>query len=169
MPNRDKTPMRDRREIAEVVYRDLKESQRATFEVSAGWGRWLLGSLFLIHGGALFGLFGFLSQLANNPAALGQYAASVWWFVAGLILALLSGLLAWMNWSLHSDNYDGWANHEMLWNPEAWVGETRHTVWIDFTNYAALALGIFSAACIIAGAYSILHGNWIPTVFRSLV
>lgn len=36
--------MMTRREAAAVVYRELKESQRAAFDVAAAYGRWLIAS-----------------------------------------------------------------------------------------------------------------------------
>lgn len=161
--------MRDRREVAEVVYKDYKEMQRATFDIAAQWGRWLLASLLLIHGGALFGLFTFLSDLAEKPQALAQYQSTVWWFVAGMILTLASGLSAWVNWSMHSDNYDAWANKAMLWDPSEWVGENRHTWGLDLSNWVAIILGVTSGLCIIGGAYSTLNGKWIPAIVTAIV
>ncbi|WP_413709837.1 hypothetical protein [Rhizobium sp. Rhizsp82] len=161
--------MKSRPEVAEVVYKDYKEMQRATFDVAAQWGRWLLASLLLVHGGALFGLFTFLSDLAGKPDALAQYQWTVWWFVAGIILTLASGMAAWLNWSMHSENYDSWANKAMLWDPEQWVGESRYIRALDVTNWAAIILGVLSALCIVGGAYSTLNGKWIPSVVMSAI
>lgn len=161
--------MRDRKEVAELIYKDYKEMQRATFDVAAQWGRWLLASLLLIHGGALFGLFTFLSELADNPSALSQYQATVWWFVAGIMLTLFAGMLTWMNWSMHSDDYDNLANAAMLWDPEEWIGKPAHTWGLNITYYAAIALGLLSAACIAGGAYSTLNGKWIPEIVTAVV
>jgi hypothetical protein len=156
--------MKTRPEVAEFVYKDYKEMQRATFDVAAQWGRWLLASLLLIHGGALFGLFIFLSDLAGKPAALAQYQGTVWWFVGGIILTLASGMSAWINWNMHSDNYDRLANKAMLWDPEEWVGETRHKLALDVTNWLAIIFGVVAAFCIVGGAYSTLNGKWVPSV-----
>ncbi len=161
--------MKERHEVAEIVFKDYKEMQRATFDVASQWGRWLLASLLLIHGGALFGLFTFLSDLAEKPEALSKYQWTVYWFVAGLILTLLSGFMAWINWSMHSDNYDAWANKQMLWDPEQWTGQSRHTWGLDVTNWGAIIFGLFSGLCIAGGAYSTLNGNWVELVKTALV
>lgn len=168
-PIQPKQFMKGRPEVAEVVYKDYKDMQRSTFELAGQWGRWLLASLLLIHGGALFGLFTFLSDLADKPYALARYQWTVWWFVAGLLLTLSSGLCTWINWSMHSDNYDGWANKPMLWDPHEWTGETRHTWGLDVTNWASLGFGIASAICIVGGAYSTLNGNWVQSVVTAVV
>ncbi len=169
MTNPPTTPMISQREAAEIVYKELKEMQRATFDVATDWGRWLLGSLLLIHGGALFGLFTFLSTLAGKPEALVQYQWTVWWFVAGVILTLLAGMMAWFNWSMHSDNYECMANKEMLWDSSKWVGNPPHGFWLGATHYAAIICGLLAAGCIVGGAYSTLNGKWVPQVVSAIV
>jgi hypothetical protein len=159
--------MASRREAAAIVFNDHKEMHRATFEVQAQWGRWLLASLLLIHGGALFGLFSFLSALANKPAALVQYQYTIWWFVSGILFTLCAGFVTWLNWSMHCANYESWAHKPMLWDPEEWVGDTIYSTGLDVTNWLAMIFGIVSALCIVGGAYSTLNGKWIPTVALS--
>lgn len=163
-----KSFMMDRPDIAQFVYRDYKEMQRATFDVAAQWGRWLLASLLLIHGGALFGLFTFLSDLAAKPEALAKYQWTVWWFVGGIILTLASGMMAWLNWSMHSDDYDNLANKAMLWDPDQWVGTQKHTAGITVTNYLAIGFGLLAALCIVGGAYSTLNGKWVQQVVSAV-
>lgn len=163
-PHNPITIMTDRKELAHLVYREYKEMQRLTFEASTQWGRWLLASLLLIHGGALFGLFTFLSDLAAKPTALAQYQGTVWWFVIGLVFTLLSGFCTWVNWSLHTDDYDHQANIAMLWDPNVWLLPPANTRKINSYYYAAIVFGFMSASCILGGAYSTLNSKWIPQV-----
>lgn len=156
--------MTDRKELAHLVYKEYKEMQRATFDASTQWGRWILASLLLIHGGALFGLFTFLSDLAAKPEALAQYQTTVWCFVAGLMSTLLAGFCTWVNWSLHTDDYNHQANMAMLWDPNAWLRPSVNARKINAYYYAAIVFGFISAGCIIGGAYSTLNGKWVPKV-----
>lgn len=159
-----------KRQLAEILFHDLKEMQRATFTVQADYGRWLIGSLLLVHGGALFGLFSFLGDLADKPQALAQYQWTIWWFVAGLLLTLSSGLATWLNWSLISESYNQMASYKMLWDPNShWTGEVSGGRWIPVTYWASLALGICSALCIVGGAYATLNGNWIPELIQTAI
>ncbi|MCZ7451308.1 hypothetical protein O8B93_27485 [Agrobacterium rhizogenes] len=167
-PVQPKQFMKGRAEVAEIVYKDYKEMQRATFELAGQYGRWLLASLLLIHGGALFGLFTFLSELADKPDALARYQWTVWWFVSGLMLTLFAGLFTWLNWSMNSNNYEAWANKAMLWDSDEWVGQNVHTWGINFSYWAALVLGVLSSLCIVGGAYSTLNGNWVQLVATAL-
>ncbi len=168
-PVQPKQFMKSRAEVAEIVYKDYKEMQRVTFDVASHLGKWLLASLLLIHGGALFGLFTFLSELADKPEVLARYELTVRWFVAGLMLTLFAGLCTWLNWSMHSENYDAWANKEMLWDPDRWVGQSVHTWGVTASYWSALILGVLSSLCIVGGAYSTLNGNWVQSVATALV
>jgi len=172
MTEQQQTPkqlMLDRQQCATVVYNDLKESQRATFAVSAEYGRWLLGSLFILHGGALFGLFTFLGDVADQPELLSAYAAAVWWFLIGLLLAMLSGFFAWMNWSMHSSNYESSANVAMLWDPTQWTGKAPHDVGLYITNRGSTLLGFASALCTIGAADAIVNQSHLVKLIVEVV
>ena len=169
MTEERKILMADRKEAAQIVYGQLREMQRATFDVSQQYGRWLLSSLVVIHGGALFGLFTFLGEIANKPAALAQYQYTIWWFVIGLILALFAGLMAWVNWSMHTNNYNHMASYEMLWDPDKWTGTPPHNRGLFVTNWASLGSGLLSAGCIIGGAYSTLNSAWISKILETAI
>jgi hypothetical protein len=153
--------MLDRRELAMVVFNDWKESQRATFEVAAGWGRWLIGSLVIVHGGALFGMFSFLDGVAADQVLLTGYKWPIWCFVLGLVLALLSGFFAWINWSMHSYNYGHQAHHEMLWNPNEWLKDAYFDRGLTVTNRLSIGSGLCSAFLIVAATAMLLHGSQI--------
>ena len=84
--------MLERDQVAAVVYHDYKESQRATFGVAAEYGRWLIASLILINGGALWGLFLYLGSIDAKMADLAPFIAPVWSFAIGITLAMCSGL-----------------------------------------------------------------------------
>ncbi|AZO75339.1 MULTISPECIES: hypothetical protein [unclassified Mesorhizobium] len=165
--------MIDRDAAALAVYTDLKESQRATFQIAAEWGRWLIGSLVLIHSGALFGMFSLLNSNGGGANAqqstmnvLQEFRLPVWFFVAGLLLALSAGLFAWLNWSMHSANYMAQARYDMLWNSEKWVGDTQHHRGLDLTHAGSITSGLLSAACIVGGAATILNGDFLAALFK---
>ncbi|MDX8480451.1 hypothetical protein RFN28_18565 [Mesorhizobium sp. VK24D] len=164
--NRSSGPMMGRDAAALAVYNDLKESQRATFQVAAEWGRWLIGSLVLVHSGALFGMFSLLNNATAAQAtnALQSFKIPVWCFVFGLLLALVSGLCAWVNWSMHSFNYMAQARYDMLWDPAKWVGDRKYVRGLDVTNIVSIVAGVLSALCIALGAATILHGQFLTAV-----
>lgn len=164
----DNTPtqkqMMDRPEFAVVVFNDLKSSEKDALEVSANYGRWLLNSLFLMHGGALFGMFTFLGPVAREPEKIALYAGTIWWFVLGLLCAMLSGFFAWLNWSYLADDYDHMADYRMLWDAQAWVRKPKHTLAMPITNYSSILFGFLSGLCIVGAADAVVNqiglGKW---------
>lgn len=159
-------PMLTREQAAAIVYNDLKESQRATFAVAAEYGRWLIASLVLINGGALWGLFSFIGVAGLKADGIGLYTGPIWSFIIGIVLAMLSGLSAWFNWSLHSDNYNCMARHDMLWNPEKWADDPPHTAGIKISYWLSLAAGVGSLISGVIGGAFILHGNFFTDLVR---
>jgi hypothetical protein len=97
-----KRHMLTREQAAAAVYHDLKENQRATFVVAAEYGRWLIASLVLINAGALWGLLSYLGAIGLKVENLAQFKCPIWSLIIGLVLAMGSGLAAWVNWSMHS-------------------------------------------------------------------
>ncbi len=156
--------MRDRPEIASIVYNELKDSERAAFQLAGEYGKWLITTLVVLHGGALLGMFSFLDALAGRRDALAGYAYPVWFFVGGLVLALVAGFFTWLNWSMHSVNFSMRANVAMLWNSESWVGSDYYDKGITITYWTAIVLGFASASCIPIATALVLHGQWFKEV-----
>ncbi|RUM95936.1 hypothetical protein EET67_20670 [Pseudaminobacter arsenicus] len=157
-----------RDQVAAVVYRDYKENQRATFGVAAEYGRWLIASLILINGGALWGLFSYLGSIGAKAADLPPFVAPVWSFAIGVTLGMCSGLSAWVNWSMHSDNYDRMARYDMLWDPEKWVDNAPHVRGLAFTHWVSITTGIGSMIAALVGCAFILHGNFVAKLWHMI-
>lgn len=173
-----KRHMLTREQAAAIVYHDYKENQRATFAVASDYGRWLIASLVIINGGALWSLFSYLGSIGTQENGstlptlylhfLGQqtdglraFAAPVWSFAVGIAAAMLSGLAAWINWSMHSNNYDQMARYEMLWDPEKWLGDAPHRWGISVTYWISIVAGIGSMVAALVGCAFIMHGNFL--------
>jgi len=150
--------MLDDKEYRIVIFQSWKEQQRHTAELAAAYGRWLVASVVVIHAGALFSIFSFLSGYADKPTIITGYAAPVWCFVAGLVLALLCGLMTWLNWSLHSASFAHQANYKMLVDQNEWLSDSIYPNGIWWTYWLSLVLGIASAFLIPIAAALILYG-----------
>jgi hypothetical protein len=147
---------------ATVVYEEMRQSERACFAIAADYGKWLIASLLLINGGALFGLFGLVGSLAEHGKweIIASVAAAAWWFVAGLVLALLCGFTTWLNWSLNAHAFNQWAKPAMLWDRTQWPQENvdagrlvAATYWASLiTGWSSIVALVFGAACLIEGA-----------------
>jgi hypothetical protein len=145
-------------EYARAVYSDFKAAQRVTFDVAAGYGKWLIASLLLAHGGGLVGVMGLFKEAAREAATTQRIATTAWWLIAGLLLALCSGFTVWFNWSMISHNYEHQATAEMLWNPKKWLNPPIYTWQISLSYWLGIAFGILSGACILGAASSLLGG-----------
>lgn len=148
--------MLDRKEYAEIIFRDLREREKATFEVAAGYGRWLMASLLLAHGGGLVGTFSLFKEAATDALLKQRILEAAWWLVAGFLIALLAGFTIWQNWTAHSENYGHRANPEMLWNATAWERSPINSKRINVTHWLSQAFGVASALCIIGAALTLL-------------
>lgn len=110
-------------------------------------GKWMLGSLLVVNGGALV-------AIANaDEAAAKLFAAGGIWFVAGLIAALLSGLFAWLNASVAADVYDDIANPWVLVSRASWpVVSRRASKAITATTILSFVAGFVSLGLFAGGA-----------------
>lgn len=153
-----------REKAAAIVYSDLKESQRAAFHIAAEWGRWLIASLLLINGGALWGLLSYFGAIKLNAEGLGEYRMPIWCFIVGIVLAVLSGLSAWANWQMHWQNFMHMARYDMLWDPNQWANDPRYSAALDITYRVSIVTGIASLASAVCGGAFLLHGNFIANL-----
>ncbi|MEH2517659.1 hypothetical protein V1279_003232 [Bradyrhizobium sp. AZCC 1610] len=139
------------KEVAKLTYDALLEMRRLSFGAQADYGKWLISSIFLMHGSAIGGL-------AFKAAATGAppYLAAMLWFVVGLVLALASGFSAWWNFSLGAAQYDMWARPLMLFDRAAWPSTARHAGAITFTKRLAITFGVGSVLVLVIGSIHVL-------------
>jgi hypothetical protein len=88
------------KETAKLAYESLLEMRRLSYAAQADYGKWLISSIFLMHGAAIGGL-AFKAGATGAPT----YLSAVMWFVAGLVLALASGFATWCNFTLAAKEY----------------------------------------------------------------
>jgi hypothetical protein len=83
-------PDEDYRTVATAKFQQMSDFRDKAFETQADYGKWLISSLFLMHGSAIAGLL-FKSGVATAPPHL----LEALWFVGGLVFALGAGAAAW--------------------------------------------------------------------------
>lgn len=131
--------------VRELEYQKAAELTRIYADLQGAYGKWLISTLLVVHGAAI----GFIAQSDKLSEALipGPFLCHGF----GLILALLAGLMAWANWSLHMGeqlaispkliiNDDHW--------PKPYTGRARTYVRVTFR--LSVAFGLLSAALILA-------------------
>jgi hypothetical protein len=134
--------------VAET-YKFHREQWHAASQIQSEYGKWLNASLTLIHAGALYGL---ASNEAFRPF-LGR--GIIWYFVAGLISSLLSGLAAWVNWGLLAHFSGVYSDPRVIVADEWPTPNPRITSGIRWTYWLSIALGLGSTLCIVLGAWAI--------------
>lgn len=134
------------------IARDQLEFFRARRDLSTeahiGYGKWLIASMLLIHGGALVAI----SQLGERAGPV--FASAGLWFLVGLLLAIAAGFFAWVNFQIAEREYANLANPGMQFDFDDWkeVSESGGR-WINRTLYAAVVCGVISWAVVAVGAY----------------
>jgi hypothetical protein len=132
--------------VAEIEFNRLRDMQEHSMKVQSEYGRWLVSSLLFLHGAAIGGL---LFKTGNNGVP--PYLSALWWFVGGIVLALAAGFAAWWNFTFAAQTYFKWADYRMLSDRAYWPkGEADPR--IGWTLRVAVAGGLLSVACLIAGA-----------------
>ncbi len=134
------------RELSRLYYERRIEHSRTAMQLQGDYGKWLVASLLLTHGGA----FVFLAQGEEFGQRI--LAAIHWWLVAGLFLALITGFVTWLNWSLHWRVFDETTSPDMIYDTERWPKDHKLDPWIDRTFYGAIVFGLLSAGCIFGAA-----------------
>jgi hypothetical protein len=140
------------KETAKFTYEAILEMRRLAFAAQADYGKWLISSIFLMHGSAIGGL-------AFKAAATGAppYLAAILWSVAGLVLALASGFCAWWNFSLGAAQYNLWARPSMLFDRASWPSTAKHARSIELTKWLSIICGVGSVMVLVVGSIHVLR------------
>jgi hypothetical protein len=141
----------DYRLIAAAAFRQLDDMRSKSFTMQGDYGKWLISSLFLMHGSAIAGLV-FKSGGCSAP----PFLSAVAWFVAGIVFALGAGFAAWWNFTFAMKQYDEWATPNMLINRDHWPKPATSKFLIDTTLWIAVVCGVLSVVCLIGGAVHVL-------------
>jgi hypothetical protein len=138
---------------AAAVYEGILYAEREASNIAAGYGKWLVASLLLINGGALFGLMNFVGSLAEHERwrQIENVAFVGWFFLAGLVLALGCGFSAWVNWSAISAAWGELRKPGMLHDREQWPKSGGSSGAISLTYWLAIILGWLSVLAAAAG------------------
>jgi hypothetical protein len=139
------------KETARLTYDSLLEMRRLSFAAQADYGKWLISSIFLMHGAAIGGL------AFKGATGAPTYLAAVGWFVAGLVLALASGFSTWVNFHFGAKQYDLWAKPSMISDHTQWPTIATHGRAIRVTMWLAIIFGFCSVACLVAGSVHVLR------------
>jgi len=133
-------------EARKLRYEQLQQNRRSANELQGQYGRWLIASLLLVHGGSIL-------LLAQSPDMIKTVLPAVfWWHIAGLVLALACGFTTWANWSYHIVLYDN-VSPAMIYDDNEWPKfDPKVQTKIGWTHWSSITLGLLSGACILGAA-----------------
>jgi hypothetical protein len=135
---------------ASSVYESLLQARFSADRMAAEYGKWIFQSLLLLHSGAIAGAFTYMS---NVPSQRLQMSQAIPFFVAGIIVILLAGFFAWINWSAIADAFrqqaDPWMVEDRSRYPK---GSPPRTRLIKASLWVSVALGFTSGLFLIFGA-----------------
>jgi hypothetical protein len=138
----------DHRRAAAEYFRLLRDLTFEYARLQGDYGKWLIASLLLIHGGALYSI----GTAPRFESIVGSWAA--WHFVAGLIFALLCGFVTWLNWNLNFQCLLRFNRVDALVSLQ-WPAEISGSRWINRTFWAAIVLGFVSAILFVTGSVAL--------------
>ena len=135
---------------ASSVYESLLQARFSADRMAAEYGKWIFQSLLLLHSGAIAGAFTYMSSV---PSQRLQMSLAIPCFVAGIVVILLAGFAAWVNWSAIADAFrqqaDPWMVEDRSRYPK---GPPSRTRLINASLWASIALGFISGLFLLFGA-----------------
>jgi len=133
----------DERYVALHRYEANKESLNQSRAMMAEYGKWLVATIAALH-------FGGLYLVTNAPGIpIVEKMSACWAFVIGIVLILLSGLYAFINWGTHTQVYYLARNPQMLVDSDFQPQRNpKLEAAIAETYRISLGLGLASVACL---------------------
>src|SRR6266436_6113441 len=95
--------------VAEATFKQFEDYKSKSYQMQSDYGKWLVSTLFLMHGSAIAGLI-----FKTGGTAAPPYLFATFWFVAGIVFALGAGFAAWWNFTFAMQIYAAWAQPQML-------------------------------------------------------
>jgi hypothetical protein len=135
---------------ASSVYASLLHARFAADRMAADYGKWIFQSLLLLHCGAIVGAFAYMSSVPSQRLQISQ---AIPCFVAGIVVILLAGFMAWVNWSAIADAFrqqaDPWMVEDRSRYPKGLPPRTR---LVSASLWASVAFGFISGLFLLFGA-----------------
>lgn len=148
----------NRFQAARFVFDEYRRQEQKYFEVAAAYGRWLVASMLLVHGGGMVAILSFLGSARAASIDVSALFCAVLALTLGLVLAFATGALAWLNSYYLSSHCEEFTPISMLYNKDQWVTETSYGTKIAITFYGAIFTGTMSVLMIPATVIFTMRG-----------
>ncbi len=132
------------------VFEESKKQRDNYLGYGVQYGKWVLSSLLLLHGGAFIAISQIQGGLEIYFPIIGQY------HIAGIIFALLSGFFAYLNFMFLAKWAQRYTSPVMLYRQDGWPKNEDKYDPVNATAWASLSVGLLSALMIIFSAVDLL-------------
>ena len=133
------------------------EFEKRLVEASTRDAQEAIKLIFLMNSGAAVAMLAFIASLASRPGItllnLKAVVHSLYWFMAGIVLAAVTSLLAYLCNGLYSGHLSlqdkTWEHPYIRENPKS----KRMLLWAKALNWSALITGVSALALFIRGVF----------------
>lgn len=175
----------DRRQAAQKLFSEQTHANRMfAMNSSVEYGKIFIRFMFLLNGGAIVALLTLVGAFAGKnviPLAP-QYAifafdviVAVYWYIGGLIATSITAAVSYINWAMVLGTYLNEGHTSMIVEGKDMFGGQSETdelakfakfdLWNDRTFWLAIAAGLISLSCFVAGSLKIVFA--LPVLFKS--
>ena len=141
---------------AREKYEFYKQARELTFKASIEYGKWLLASGLVVHGGALYGINSLRD--GSRPELMAGLLQAALWNVAGIIFVLGAGFMTWLNFQFAAAVYDDWANPLMVYKTDQFPEDLpSKTDPIAASRLLATGLGFLALWALVASASNVFR------------
>ena len=137
-------------DLLKILYERHAAYDKFASDAHFQWGKWLLASLLVVHGGAL------VACMSSEEVGKEILLASGWAFFLGLFSVLCAGAVAWVNWQYVAAQRSAIVfTPEWILDRDSWPEEDvkRHQKWITCTLWVGVVLVIASLVLFFVGGY----------------
>lgn len=147
----------DYRIVAKVNLERFYKEQESAQSYGNELAKWMLATLTLINGGAILALL-----QAGQPGRLALQICG-FYFVYGIIAAVICGFFAWINSAVRDQAYSEIADARMLVSIDHWPKPSiRNNRLIILTYWASIIAGLASLGLFVAGCNLAQWGLFSP-------
>lgn len=138
---------------AREKYEFFKAAREVAFKANIEYGKWLLASGLVVHGGAIYAINAIKD--GSRPALMHGLLLGAQWNVAGIVFVLIAGLSAWLNFQYAAHIYNDWANPLMVYKTDQFPEERNKTDPVGATRLLSIFAGLLALWAFIASAANV--------------
>lgn len=140
---------------AREKYEFYKSAREIAFKANIEYGKWLLASGLVVHGGAIYAIN--TIKDASKPQLMEGLMIGAQWNVAGIVFVLFAGLAAWLNFQFAASIYDDWANPLMVYQTDQFPENNNKRDPVGATRLLSIFAGLLALWSFVASAANVFQ------------